>query len=282
MSLGPWVRGALRAALGRGRAFHALESAGTVLTCLPASAGMVLDDIGQAMAPCPGAPMYNGATYAQGPATPQAAPISGPRPCPSASLTVWDGRSWEAPWGLWPGAMGLFPTWGLGAEASGLGRGQGAPVSVEAGRPGRTAVGLPAGWGRPGPSTHSGPPCLSTCPGGRVDLPEAPCPGTCSVLGWRPTSPRLTKGAARRPGDCSYVLAKVRGLPTGPAAAPEALADPPGDHPGLGGRSGEAEAGLGGHEPCTGACVSSLVTAASPCWPSCAGAGWTWLEARPA
>lgn len=132
----------------------------------------------------------------------------------------WDGRSWEAPWGLWPGAMGLLPpgAWGRGQPA--LGRGQGAPVSVgrQAGL-GGTAVGLPAGWGSRawGPAPHSGASALSTCSGGRWTCQEAPCPGTCSVLGGAHISTFRQEAALQCPGDCSYVLAKVQEPPrTGP------------------------------------------------------------------
>lgn len=232
----------------------------------------------RAASPCPGAPACTtGPPTLQGPATPQAAP-TGRAPGPAlCSLDLpWDGCSWEAPWGLWPGATGLLPpgAWGRGQRLSGEGP-RGSSLCREAGRPGRDRC-RPASWvgAVPGAQHALGASLLSApalVAAGPARRRRARGPAQCWAA---PTSPRLTRSSTECLGTAATCWPRCGASPDGPAAAPEALADPPGDHPGSGRAERGGRGGLGAAELCTGACVSSLVTAApSPCWPSCAGAG---------
>lgn len=223
-SPGPWVRGASRAGLcvGRGRApLHApLSRQWHVPHGLPALQGMVLDDTARrAASPCPVLLCVQrghsrpGTGYSTQAAL-QLVGAPGPALCSLDLPGLIAGRSGRSPQ-LWPGARSA-PHLGPGAEASGsLGRGQGAPVSVgrQAGL-GGTAVGLPAGWGPClGPSTHSGLPCSQrTCSAAAGPARRRRARGPAWVLGGAHIS-TFDEKQYRVPGDCSYVKAKVRGLP---------------------------------------------------------------------
>ena len=61
-----------------------------------------------------------------------------------------------------------------------------------------------------GPAPTWSLPALSTCSGGRWRCQEVQCPGTCSVLGGAHFS-TFDERQYTVHGDCSYVLAKVRG-----------------------------------------------------------------------
>lgn len=141
--------------------------------------------------------------------------LVGPGPLPLLPGPALGRTLLGGPLGAVARCRGPTSTWGPGQRPAALRAGAKGLQSMRGGRRARARPlsACPLGGGRAWGPAHT--PCLparSTCSGGRWTCWEAPCPGTCSVLGGAHVATFDEKRYTVH-GDCHYVLAKVRARP---------------------------------------------------------------------